>query len=102
MARSPNGLRIVVGSLSLQSGGIAHTSAKHFSHPAFNSSISANDVGLVKTLTTIQFNDMTQPIELAGFRVRGGETALFSGWVSIICFSLSSRQTRADTDNLII
>lgn len=82
VARSSNGLRVVVGTLSLTTGGIAHTSAKHESHPGFNSSSSSNDVGLVKTVTTIVFNAVTKPIVLGDQKLRGGENAVFSGWVS--------------------
>lgn len=82
VGRSSNGLRVVVGTLSLTTGGIAHTSAKHESHPDFNSSSSSNDVGLVKTVTTIVFNAVSQPILLGDQKLRGGENALFSGWVS--------------------
>lgn len=99
MGRSQNGLRVVVGSLSLTSGGIAHTSAGYVTHPDFDPSTSFADVGLVKTVTTIVFTQMTQPILLADRSHRGGDNALFAGWVSIL--SLSSRFTRVNIDKLL-
>lgn len=85
--RTTNGLRVVVGTLSLTSGGTIHTVLKLVPHPDFNAATSANDVGLVNTVTTITINAVAKPIPLSEQKIGGGVNALFSGWVSIVIVS---------------
>lgn len=80
--RAKNGIRVVVGSAFLNSGGIAHATQDVILHPDFNSFQFTNDVAVLKTSTTIIFSATVKPILVGSSFVIGGLNVLFTGWVS--------------------
>jgi secreted trypsin-like serine protease len=75
-----NGVRIRVGSIQRNSGGIIHASSRHVAHPNYNPNTLAADIGVIQTATVIAFNSNVQPIALGSTAVGGGVSAIFSGF----------------------
>ncbi|XP_052862696.1 chymotrypsin-2-like [Anopheles cruzii] len=69
----------VVGTIFLNSGGIAHQTLRIVNHGGYNANTLANDVSLVQTASVIGMSAAVQSIALGGnFINTGGATA--SGW----------------------
>lgn len=71
---------VVVGTIFLNSGGLAHTSSLIINHPEYNANLISNDVSVVQTATTITFTAAVQPIEMGSAFVGGSVTSVASGW----------------------
>jgi len=80
IGRAQNGINVVVGTVLLNSGGIAHRSSRIVNHPSYNSATIANDISVVQTATVIAFNANVQAIALASAATGGGVTAVVTGW----------------------
>lgn len=80
IGRGQTAVRVVVGTVLLNSGGISHTSSRVVNHPSYNSQTIANDVSVVQTASTIGFTASVQPIGLGSAQVGGGVTAVVTGW----------------------
>jgi trypsin len=80
IGRAQNAVRVQVGTVLLNSGGVQHTSSRIVNHPSYNSNTIANDVSVVQTATTIGFNTNVQAIALGSAQVGGGVTAIVTGW----------------------
>jgi trypsin len=80
IGRAQNAVRVVVGTVLLNSGGVTHTSSRIVNHPSYNSQTIANDVSVVQTATVIGFNSNVQAINLGSAFVGGGVTAVVTGW----------------------
>jgi secreted trypsin-like serine protease len=80
IGRAQNAVRVVVGTVFLNSGGVSHVSSRIVNHPSYNAQTIANDVSVVQTATTIGFNAQVQPIALGSAFVGGGVAAVVSGW----------------------
>jgi trypsin len=78
--RGQTSVRIFVGTVLLNSGGVTHTSSRIVNHPSYNSQTIANDVSVVQTATVIGFNSNVQAINLGSAFVGGGVTAVVTGW----------------------
>ncbi|XP_001662078.2 chymotrypsin-2 [Aedes aegypti] len=72
--------RVVVGTHLLNSGGVAHNSARIVNHPSYNANTLANDVSLVQTASVIIFNNLAQTINLSATFINTASGALASGW----------------------
>lgn len=79
IGRAQNAVRVVVGTVLLNSGGIAHQSSRIVNHPSYNSNQISNDVSVVQTASTIAFNVNVQPIALGATQI-GAVAAVVSGW----------------------
>lgn len=79
IGRAQNAVRVVVGTVFLNSGGVSHTSSRIVNHPSYNANTIANDVSVVQTATVIGFNAQVQPIAL-GSAQHGATAAVVSGW----------------------
>ena len=79
IGRAQNAVRVVVGTVFLNSGGISHTSSRIVNHPSYNSQTIANDVSVVQTATTITFNAQVSAIALGATQI-GAINAVVSGW----------------------
>ncbi|CRK89382.1 CLUMA_CG003136, isoform A [Clunio marinus] len=73
-------IRVVVGTVLFNSGGVAHTSSRIISHPNFNDNTYANDVSVVQTGTTIGFNSNVGAAALGSAHVGGDVAAIVTGW----------------------
>lgn len=69
--RSQNSINVVVGTVTLNAGGVTHRSIRIVQHPEFSSFTLANDVSLVETETTFTLTAHIQTINL-GIVVLGG------------------------------
>lgn len=69
--RSQNAINVVVGTVTLNAGGVTYRSVRIIQHPQFSSFTLANDVSLVQTETFLTFTTHIQAINL-GIIVLGG------------------------------
>lgn len=79
IGRAPASVRVVVGTIFLNSGGFSHTASRIVNHPSYNAQTIANDVSVTQTASVIGFNAQAQPIAL-GQAQFGTGTAVVSGW----------------------
>lgn len=77
---SPNDLHVIVGSISVSSGGVAHTITKIVNHPNFSTRTVANDISISQTTSVIVFNANVQPIALGSAQTGGGVNSVVIGW----------------------
>lgn len=80
IGRAQTAVRVVVGTATLNAGGVMHTSSRVVNHPSYNAQTIANDVSVVQTGTTIGFNANVASIPLGAATIGGGVTAVVSGW----------------------
>lgn len=80
VGRGQTAVRVVVGSIFLNSGGVGHQSSSVVNHPQYNSQTIANDVSVVQTAVAITMNANVQIIALGGAATVGAVPAVFSGW----------------------
>jgi trypsin len=80
IGRAQNAVRVVVGTVLLNSGGVTHVSSRIVNHPSYNSNTIANDVSVVQTATVIGFNSNVAAIALGSTQIGGGVTAIVTGW----------------------
>lgn len=78
IGRAQNSVRVVVGTVLLNSGGQTHVSSRIVNHPSYNANTIANDVSVVQTATVIGFNTNVQAITLGSAQVGGGVTGNLS------------------------
>lgn len=81
--RTISNTRIVVGTISLTSGGTTYTIQKILNHPSYSINTVANDISLVKTAAAITFNDNVKAIPLpplVSLPTGPGVAATVSGW----------------------
>lgn len=71
---------VVVGTIFLNSGGLAHASSAIINHPQYNANLISNDVSVVQTASVITFTAVVQPIEMGSDFVGGSVSAVASGW----------------------
>lgn len=62
--RAQNAINIVVGTVTLNAGGVTHRSAQIVQHPQYSSFTLANDVSLVRIETTFTLSAHIQTINL--------------------------------------
>lgn len=79
IGRAQNAVRVVVGTVLLNSGGVTHVSSRIVNHPSYNSGTIANDVSVVQTATVIGFNTNVRAIPLGSAQFGTG-TAIVTGW----------------------
>jgi len=79
IGRAQNAVNVVVGTVLLNSGGIAHRSSRIINHPSYNSAQISNDISVVQTESVIAFTANVQPIALASVAT-GAQPAVFTGW----------------------
>lgn len=53
---------------------------KVFDHPHYDKIFDGNDISLIKTVETIEFNDKVQSIGLANFNLDGSYDVTIIGW----------------------
>lgn len=75
----PTGVTVYVGTVSIKEGD-RYDVEKVISHEAYDGNWIRNDISLLKTQLTIQFNDRVQPIPIRMSRVSAREDAVASGW----------------------
>lgn len=76
----PSNLVVVVGAHHIQNGGRIYYLERIVNHPQHNNSIFKNDISLLRTNETIQFNDVIRPIRLRRRFVDAGVASTVSGW----------------------
>jgi len=79
VGRGGASVRIVMGTVFINSGGVAHTSTRISNHPNYNSNTIANDISVVMTAATISFTAAIQQIAM-GTANHGATAATVSGW----------------------
>ncbi|CRL02608.1 CLUMA_CG015755, isoform A [Clunio marinus] len=80
VGRGATSIRVLVGTVTLNSGGVSHTSSRIVNHPNYNANTIANDVSVVQTGTTIGFNANVGAAALGSAHVGGGVSAIVTGW----------------------
>lgn len=63
-SKSPQHIEVLVGTNETNSGGDRYSVNETILHEKFDSQWYTNNIGLVRLLTPIQFNDRVQPIQL--------------------------------------
>lgn len=74
----PTRIYIVVGAHHIADDGHIHMISRIVPHPAYTTF--RNDIALLQTIRTIQFNNLVRPIALRSRFVGGQEQAMLSGW----------------------
>jgi len=80
VGRALNGVRVVVGTVTLNAGGVAHISSNVTLHPAYDRVTLDNDIALVFTATVIAFNVNVQAIPISATIFGGAVSVQISGW----------------------
>ncbi|KAJ6225201.1 hypothetical protein RDWZM_003746 [Blomia tropicalis] len=73
-------MMVVVGTNHLDHNGTQYDIAKVISHPSYNPLFTINDIALIQTNDTIQFNDRIDIVNLTDTYPQRGSTAILSGW----------------------
>lgn len=71
---------VVVGTLTLNAGGLVHLAQTIIIHPEWNREEIINDIAILETSTSITFTATVQPIQLSSEYVEGGVPAIVTGW----------------------
>lgn len=71
---------VVVGAITLSSGGISYNTSAIVNHPDFDSFSISNDISVVQTLIPIIFTSIVQAIRLPSGYSDGGLASIASGW----------------------
>uniref|UniRef100_A0A1B0DP94 Uncharacterized protein n=1 Tax=Phlebotomus papatasi TaxID=29031 RepID=A0A1B0DP94_PHLPP len=79
LGKKPKEFQAAVGSLSVN-GGLSHRVGYVFRHPNFDAHTLTDDIALLKTDTSIIFNDFVQPALLSERFIPEGIEALLTGW----------------------
>lgn len=74
---------VVVGSISLSSGGISYNSSLIINHPDYDSFAISSDVSVIKTVESMIFSSTVQSIRMASGYAEGGLASIASGWGQI-------------------
>jgi len=80
--RAINGIRVIVGTVTLNAGGAAHISSNVTLHPAFDRDTLANDVALVFTATVMAVTVNVQAVPISANLFAGNVAVQMSGWGS--------------------
>jgi hypothetical protein len=75
-----NGLRIIVGTINLTTGGVTHSSIRIVRHPQFNANSYAANIAVVQISGSFTWNSNVGPIPMGTTRVGGGVNAMIIGW----------------------
>lgn len=75
-----NNFNVLVGTNSLNQGGYRHLVQDFIMHENYDANMAANDIGLIRVLIPIQFNDRVQPVPLSPQLVPENVALLVSGW----------------------
>ena len=78
--RAQTSVRVVVGSVLLNSGGVVHLSSRIVNHPQYNSQWISFDVSVTQTESVMTFNANVNAVPLASSFTGGGLNAVVSGW----------------------
>ncbi|KAJ6647221.1 Chymotrypsin-2 [Pseudolycoriella hygida] len=78
--RALNQVRVVVGTVTLNTGGAIHVSSNITLHPLYDRITLDNDVALVYTATAMAFTVNVQPIPISSTIFAGGVSVQISGW----------------------
>lgn len=74
-------ITVFVGSSRRQGdGGETYRSQLIIPHPEYDEFAFENDIGIIRTIGTIQFGDLVQPIQLASQLLPGGVDVVLTGW----------------------
>lgn len=73
---------VVVGTLTLNAGGVTHLAKTIIIHPEWKLQDLINDIAILETSTSIIFTATVQPIQLSSEYVKGGVAAVVTGWGS--------------------
>ncbi|XP_077287631.1 chymotrypsin-1-like isoform X2 [Arctopsyche grandis] len=76
----PSVVRVIMGTNSLNSGGIIVGVSKYITHPQYNQSLGSNDIGLLKLTKPVEFNKYIQPISLPSKNIDDDSLFIISGW----------------------
>lgn len=79
---SPSAITAVVGTTTLNSGGIAYSVSRITSHYDYDSDTSANDISLLRVAIAITGSSTVTSIPIASTNLGGGYTVTLSGWGS--------------------
>lgn len=79
--RAYGSVRITVGTMNLNAGGVNHLSVRIVIHPDFDIITLANDVSVIQTQATIALNTNVREIDLGAVQ-HGVSTAIVTGWGS--------------------
>lgn len=71
---------VVVGAISLSSGGLTYNTSKIINHPDYNSISISSDVSVIQTVEAMTFSSTVQSIRLASEFAEGGLASIASGW----------------------
>ncbi|CAG9805162.1 unnamed protein product [Chironomus riparius] len=80
VGRAGNSINVVVGTATLNAGGVTHRSNRIINHPSYNANTIANDVSVVETATAIAFTTNARAIPMNSATIGGGQSAVVSGW----------------------
>lgn len=99
---TPTAIRLIVGSVLLNSGGSYHYSSKIVNHPNFDQYTFENDVSVIQTKTVMVFYENVRPIALGSVHVGGDINAFFTGWGNSISWdsSLTNHLQQLETRTL--
>lgn len=78
--RSPQSLKILVGTNDLKTGGTLYNVSKLIAHERYNQPHFAHDIGLILIDGTIEFNDKVKPIKYSNKVVPDGTPLMVTGW----------------------
>lgn len=70
----------VVGTNTLNSGGVSYKAKQLYTHELYNYQEFYNDIGLVQLACPIQFTNLVKPIPMASFDTPAGTRATMTGW----------------------
>uniref|UniRef100_A0A4Y0BLF1 Peptidase S1 domain-containing protein n=1 Tax=Anopheles funestus TaxID=62324 RepID=A0A4Y0BLF1_ANOFN len=77
---TPKLMKVLVGTNLLNSGGQRYGVEKFFVHSRYNQPKFSNDIALVKLSSTLQFNDLVQPIAYSERELPENATLTLTGW----------------------
>ncbi|KAI7815638.1 Serine protease, partial [Rhyzopertha dominica] len=77
---STGAVAVVVGTNTLNSGGVRYAVDRIVNHASYNPSTIANDISLVRTSSTIATGTLVRTIAISSGTVGGGVSAVISGW----------------------
>ena len=78
--RSASEMRVRVGTIIRNSGGVLHDVSQIVTHPGYDGWNYANDITVIQTTTFIIFNNNVRAISLACWTIGGNVHAEVSGW----------------------
>lgn len=86
-------MRVLVGSIYLNSGGATHNVLYTIEHPDYNEDRLINDIGLIRVSGQISFNNFVQPVELFSGDTAADLPLITTGWGTKTVWSLTPTNT---------